>query len=261
VRSRTLWILAFCLTLVSAVYQRMTGPTWPARGSVVLGGETIRYRLLRSFAGDGAAPLAVKVLARDVTGTLEFRRHGTRDLWTRVEMSRRGEGLAALLPHQPPAGKLDYRITLAKGSAQVQLGEPLTIRFRGDVPVWVLVPHILAMFLGMLWAARAGFEKFSPAPAYGRLILWTLILLGVGGLLLGPAVQKYSFGAWWTGWPFGGDLTDNKTAAAWLAWLCAWVANRRGARSTGWWALAAALVTVIIFAIPHSMFGSELRYR
>ena len=74
-------------------------------------------------------------------------------------------------------------------------------------------------------------------------------------------MQKFSFDAWWTGWPFGGDLTDNKTAVAWLAWVAAWIANRRGARSTGWWAVAAALITLIVFAIPHSMFGSELRYR
>ena len=226
-----------------------------------MGGETIRYRLVRSYAGEGDAPLAVKVLAMDVTGAVEFCRHGTRDPWTRVEMLRRGEGLVALLPHQPPAGKLDYRIALAKGPSSVRLGEPVTIRFRGDVPPWVLVPHVLAMFLGMLWAARAGFEKFSPAPEYGSLILWTLLLLGIGGLMLGPAVQKFSFDAWWTGWPFGGDLTDNKTAVAWLAWVAAWIANRRGARSTGWWAVTAALITLIVFAIPHSVFGSELRYR
>ncbi len=261
VRSRTLWILAFFLTLASAVYQRMTGPTWPARGAVVLGGETIRYRLARSHAGLGDAPIAVQAVAPNAGGQVEFRRHATSDPWTRIEMLRNGGELIATLPHQPPAGKLDYRVTLTRNSESVPLGESVTIRFRGDVPAWVLVPHVLAMFLGMLWATRAGFEKFSPAPQYTSLILWTLLLLGIGGLLLGPAVQKYSFDAWWTGWPFGGDLTDNKTAVAWLAWLAAWVANRKGARSTGWWALAAAAITLIVFAIPHSMFGSELHYR
>lgn len=176
-------------------------------------------------------------------------------------MSREGESLVALLPHQPPAGKLDYRVSLSEGSATARLGQPVTLRFRGEVPAWILVPHVLAMFLGMISAARAGFEKFSPSPKYGGLILWTLLLLGVGGLILGPAVQKCSFDAWWTGWPIGRDLTDNKTAVAWLAWVAAWIANRRGARSTGWWAVAAALITLIVFAIPHSVFGSELRYR
>jgi len=266
VRSRLFWFLAFVITLSSAVYQRMTGPTWPARGTVSVAGETVHYRLPRSFAGPGDAVVSIVVRTAGASGFVEYRRHGTRDAWIRVEMTRvdmtpdKG-ALTAALPHQPPAGKLDYRVVLKNGPAETPLGGPVTIRFRGDVPAWVLVPHILAMFLGMLWATRAGLEKFMPEPRYGSLILWTLILLGVGGLLLGPAVQKYSFDAWWTGWPFGGDLTDNKTAVAWAAWLAAWVAHRRSARSTGAWALAAALITLIVFAIPHSMFGSELRYQ
>ena len=34
--------------------------------------------------------------------------------------------------------------------------------------------------------------------------------LGLGGMILGPIVQKYAFGAYWTGIPFGHDLTDAK---------------------------------------------------
>jgi len=258
-RSRTLWIVAAVLTVVSAVYQRVTGPTWPARGSVMLGGEKIRYRLPRSHAGAGDAGIAFRVLATDARGTLSFRRHGADDPWTRVDMLRRGEGLVALLPHQPPAGKLEYAIFVIRGTEGVSLGGPFTIRFRGEVPPWVLAPHIVLMFLGMLWAIRAGLEKFAPEPRYGGLILWTLVLLGLGGLVLGPVVQKYSFGEWWTGWPIGTDLTDNKTAIAWLAWVAAWIANRRGARSAGWWAVAAGVITLAVFAIPHSVFGSEIR--
>jgi len=85
-----------------------------------------------------------------------------------------------------------------------------------------------------------------------------LALLAVGGLLLGPVVQKYAFGAFWTGFPYGTDLTDNKTALAVLAWGVAVVAAARGR-----WAraaiVAAALVTLVVFAVPHSLFGSELR--
>ena len=204
-RSRTLWIVAAVLTLACAAYQRVTGPTWPARGSVELAGEEIRYRLPRSHAGPGDAAIAVRAPA-DARGTLSFRRHATNDAWTRVAMLRRGDELAALLPHQPPAGKLDYSIFVIRATEGVALGGPITLRFRGDVPPWVLVPHILLMFLGMLWATRAGLEKLASEPRYAGLIVWTLILLGVGGLLLGPAVQKFSFGEWWTGWPYGTDL-------------------------------------------------------
>jgi hypothetical protein len=78
-------------------------------------------------------------------------------------------------------------------------------------------------------------------------------------MILGPVVQKYAFGAYWTGWPWGTDLTDNKTAVAWLLWVAAFVTHRLGKDVTKL-ATVAALVTLLVYLIPHSMFGSELKY-
>jgi hypothetical protein len=43
-------------------------------------------------------------------------------------------------------------------------------------------------------------------------------------MILGPVVQYYAFGEFWTGVPFGWDLTDNKTLVAVIFWALA-VAN------------------------------------
>ena len=43
----------------------------------------------------------------------------------------------------------------------------------------------------------------------------------IGGMILGPIVQKYAFGEYWTGFPYGGDFTDNKMLIMWLAWAIA----------------------------------------
>ena len=48
---------------------------------------------------------------------------------------------------------------------------------------------------------------------------------------------------------------------AWLVWVAAWIAQRRRPASAGAWAVTAAVITLVVFAIPHSMFGSEIRYR
>jgi hypothetical protein len=81
----------------------------------------------------------------------------------------------------------------------------------------------------------------------------------VGGLILGPVVQKYAFGAYWTGWPFGQDLTDNKTLVAWIFWAIAlWRLHKNPANRT--WPAIAMVVLLLVFLIPHSMFGSELDY-
>lgn len=83
-----------------------------------------------------------------------------------------------------------------------------------------------------------------------------IILLGVGGLILGPMVQKYAFDAYWTGWPFGEDLTDNKTLVAFIVWVVAWLLNRKkGSRKYMY--IIAALVMLLVYSIPHSTAGSE----
>ena len=47
----------------------------------------------------------------------------------------------------------------------------------------------------------------------------TMGSLFLGGMLLGPIVQNFAFGDYWTGIPFGWDLTDNKTLLAAIAEL------------------------------------------
>lgn len=259
-RPAVLWILALVITVVSAVYQRMTGPTYPKRGKAELAGRGFRYRLPRSMAG-GDAVVRVPAVSAEMKGTLAWKRHKTRDEWTYAPMTRENGELVGRLPQQPPAGKLAYRVILESGVERLSLGgEPVVIRFRGEVPFAVLALHVMAMFGAMLAGTRAGLEFFRPRPEYGRLVLWTLGLLTVGGLLLGPVVQKYAFGAYWTGWPFGTDLTDNKTVVAWLGWVLAWWRWRRSPERAGLWVMGAAVVMLAVFAIPHSLLGSELKY-
>jgi hypothetical protein len=86
----------------------------------------------------------------------------------------------------------------------------------------------------------------------------------VGGMILGPIVQKYAFGAFWTGWPFGYDLTDNKTLIMWIVWVAATLVLWKRPAARGWAGrgaiLSAAAVMMVVYVIPHSLRGSELDY-
>ena len=73
---------------------------------------------------------------------------------------------------------------------------------------------------------------------------------------MGPLVQKYAFDELWTGVPFGWDLTDNKTLIAFIAWVIAYLFNRK--QESRYWVVAAMVVTLVVFSIPHSLFGSQL---
>jgi hypothetical protein len=252
------WTLAVAVTLASAVWQRTSGPTYAARGRVTLAGQEVAMRLTRSHGGPGDQPVRVAVADREVTGEVAWRRFPTRDAWQVMPMAREGDELVAALPHQPPAGKLEYRVRLRRGGETAQFPpRPAVTRFKGDVSALVLIPHILAMFVGMLFSNRAGLEALVGGAAVRRHVWVTVVLIGLGGFLLGPAVQKAAFGAWWTGVPFGWDLTDNKTLIAGLAW--AWAVWRmRGGRDARGAVVAAALATLVVFAIPHSVWGSEI---
>jgi len=137
--------------------------------------------------------------------------------------------------------------------------DPIIIRFKAHVPAAILVPHIFFMFFSMLLSTRTGLAAWVRSDATTRYAWFTLSFFLLGGMILGPIVQKYAFDAYWTGWPFGHDLTDNKTLIAVLGWVVAiWRQKAKGnARA---WFIAAAVIQILVYLIPHSVLGSELDF-
>ena len=257
-------LIAFVAMFFMASYQRRTGPTWPVAVSETLGGGQISGELIRTQAGGDDARVAVAVTDGDTQGEVVWRRYPTQDEWNRLAMVREeSEGtseLAAYLPNQPAAAKLEYSARLWQGSEEVTLPHDGTavIRYRGEVPAWVLIPHIITMFVTLWLVFRAALGAIFGEIAVRRFIPAILGLLLFGGFLLGPLVQKYAFDAWWTGWPFGGDWTDNKTLAALIAWLVAWWISKKWPQFQRAAVLMATVVMVVVYLIPHSIHGSEL---
>ncbi len=258
-----LWAVALLVTLAAARYQKVTGPTYPVQGEVIVDSTHVTYTFLRSHGGAGDQPVELTIPDTSVTGVLRYRHYPTHEKWTEIPLKRQGHKLVASLPHQPPAGKLEYRILLNSKQGQVSVppDEAVVTRFKGAVPAGVLIPHIFFMFLAMLFSTRAGLEALvNPKGNIRVLTFWTIGLLFLGGLILGPIVQKFAFGAFWTGVPFGWDLTDNKTLIAFLAWLLALLFVLKKGAQARWWVLFASLVLIAVFLIPHSMHGSQLKY-
>jgi hypothetical protein len=256
-----LWILAFIITASAALYQRMTGPTHPIRGKVMLNDTEISFRLERDPETTSDYEVQVKVPQTEITGTLLYKRHKTDDPWTKITMVRQEDFLAGSLPKQPTAGKLEYKIFLASQGKEISLSgeKPVIIRFKDPVPTSILILHIVIIFLAMMFSTRAGIEALNPKGNPRKLVLWTIGLLIVGGFILGPVVQKYAFGEFWTGFPFGSDLTDNKILFAMIGWIAALIAGRKG-KPARWWVLGASILLLAVYLIPHSLLGSELDY-
>jgi len=260
-RGWILWILAFLITLSSVVYQRLTGPTYPIRGSIVVNNEEIGFRLLRTHETTSDAIMTIKVNDKNIRGGTVWKRYKSHDSLLTQPLIRKDSNLIITIPRQPMAGKIQYRVFLidSAGTEHNLTDEPVIIRFKGPVPGFVLFPHVIFMFLAMLLATRTGLEAIAKRKNTYRMTIATSILILIGGLILGPAVQKYAFDAFWTGWPLGHDLTDNKMAVAMLFWIIALIKGRHAKKGRKWIIIASA-VTLLIFLIPHSLLGSEIDY-
>ncbi|HSG67203.1 MAG TPA: hypothetical protein VK994_00755 [Bacteroidales bacterium] len=260
------WIFAVILTVSVLVYQRTTGPTYPKRVKAEIGNEKLSFRLIRTWENAKeekdrlGARVSLEVPGQEYSGECRYKRLGTNDEWTVLELQREGDELFVMLPTQPAAGKLLYYITLTNGSETVTLTEdPVVIRFKSYIPKWIPPPHVLLIFMALLFSTMTAVEAIRRGKNVLTYATLTVIAMLIGGMIMGPLMQKYAFGAYWTGWPFGGDLTDNKTLVAFIAWVITFFVLRKNSKNR-FWPIFAAIITLLVFVIPHSVLGSEFDY-
>jgi hypothetical protein len=270
-----LWVTAVILTLGCLTYQDRTGPTYPLEGYFQTAKGTVHFKFLRSETiGNSLNIMLADPVPGGVSGYVKYRRYKSNDEWSTLPMmtgefdfSRRGrtekvKGLGAQLPSlKERAGKYEYFVYINDGIGEpvsVTADEPIYARYKADVPPLVLIVHIILIFASMALAIRTVLEALVDGKF--KWMLWaTTISLLLGGFVLGPIVQWYAFGVWWAGFPYGYDWTDNKVLVELVFWLAALYKNR-GIRSNRLWVYIAGVVTLIVYFIPHSVFGSEYDY-
>jgi hypothetical protein len=287
-----LWTLAVLVMFAAIVYQRRTGPTYPRRGVIATGGEEFRYKLVRSQETNQGARVALPAAGGRVQAVLHWRRYPLQEPYAALPLAPAAQvlpglndreaadyqdKLVALLPVQPAAGKLEYYLevttpeglqripALAPGQAEKAGETTILLRYKDPVPSHILWPHVVLMFFSVLFGMRAGLSALAD-PARMRGHAWVALAgMTLGGMVLGPMVQKHAFGHYWTGFPFGSDLTDNKMLIMWLSWIFACSLIGLKARSREGWSRVIVLVAAVVmtgaYIIPHSMRGSQLDYK
>jgi hypothetical protein len=271
------WLLAFVITISAAIYQRATGPTYPKKINVEVNHVSYPLKLVRSLGLDEVSEVKLKINDPTISAKIFYRRYLSKDdfqpmdfkfkskpinsfIMNKIFNVTKDEGFFAEVPQQPAAGKIEYYFEITDGSeTKTYMKEsPVVIRFKGGVPGFILLPHIFFMFIAMLFSNLSGLLAAFGIPFYRKYTIWTFGSLMIGGMMLGPLVQLYAFGDLWTGIPFGWDLTDNKTLIAFAFWVLAVIMNRKKERPI--YTVIAAIVLLLIYSIPHSMFGSQLDY-
>ncbi len=276
-KSTLYWVLAIIITLSAAYYQRKTGPTYPKQFELTANGTGYELSLTRSMEISDRHYIKLGIEDSTVRARLYYKRLGVNEPYKPVEftyeehpvnsfvMNRifnmsEEKGLYADIPAQPPAGKVEYYFELTdnNGKSTYFSNNPIIIRFKGAVPSKILTPHILFMFIAMMMSTLAGLMAVGKHKSYRKWGIWTFVFLLIGGMILGPMVQYHAFGEAWAGIPLGWDLTDNKTLIAVIFWAIAVFGNRKTKRPG--LTILASVVLLLVYSIPHSMFGSELDY-
>jgi hypothetical protein len=255
------FILSLIVVLFTSYYQRVTGPTYEKKVHLEINNNDYEFKLIRSQ--EIGEPCLIKLPIADTTvkAIINYKRFPTNDTLVAQAFERVDDNLVAELPEQPAAGKLQYFITFFSGPQKqhIQQTENVVIRFKGAVPAGILVTHIIFIFLGMWFSNLTTILAIAKHDKKKIYSILTVLALFIGGMIFGPFVQKYAFDAYWTGVPFGWDLTDNKTLIAVLAWLIAIIGNLKKERRSLY--IAAGIITLAVFVIPHSVMGSEFNYQ
>ena len=184
------WLLAIIITLALSIYQRMTGPTYPKRVIIELDGDSYKIKLPRSGVQHDEI-VTLKGIPSDIKSQIHYRCYPTTDDYTTVDFQWKDSAWQAALPVQPVAGKLQYFLTV-DGKDYLK-DEPVVIRFRNDVPAYILIPHILLMFAAMLFAVYTLLLVIT-RKKYSKWLKITIGTLFVGGFILGPLVQHAARG-------------------------------------------------------------------
>ena len=259
------WLAAIVLTLAAVVFQRQTGPTYPKTVSVQLDDtSSFEVTLPRSSNINHEVGITIPELSWDWTARLYYRPYPVDTAWTLNPPFWPEDGvLVSYLPAvEQKAAKQEYYIEVENSFDGKKFvlpnDEPVVIRYKGDVPAWAIIPHVVLIFIALIFSSLAGFMALSNHNRYKFWGLMAIAFIFTGGLIFGPVVQKFAFGHFWTGFPLGYDLTDNKTLIMFIVWAIAVIANWK--RENRWVTVFASLATIVVYLIPHSLRGSEFNY-
>ncbi len=178
------------------------------------------------------------------------------------------------LPRYDVGSRIRYALALTRPDGSiVRTPEKgyYVLKFKTDASKPVIVAHVVCMFgafffmvlsfFGALRMLRRGAGKRGTVGA----ARWALIFTIVGTWPLGLVLNRQTFGFFWQGFPFGSDITDNKTQVIFIFWLVSLLLvrgsffgrgeerDRLGPKGFAWAIVASFVVSLALYLLPHSL--------
>ena len=150
-------------------------------------------------------------------------------------------------------------------------GEPFVFKFIGEVPTYIIGPHIFFMFATVFCVVMVFLHSFkllsgdTDVHPLAFFIFLAMLVSFFGCYPFGFGMNYYAFDVVWEGVPFGTDATDNKTQLLFAYLLFLTLATvgslRKGEpgrhlytpKALGWFGVGAFGLMLAIYLIPHSI--------
>ncbi len=182
----------------------------------------------------------------------------------------------ACLPKLEKGTTIKYWITASnvagtKVRVPADPGKFCVLKYKGEASKPVIAAHVAFMFGAFFFMVMSflaaieilrGREDKKNAVRAAR---WVLATSFIGGWPLGFLLNRQTFGTLWEGFPFGYDITDNKTQVIFVLWLVtllfAWGSfigkgeekDRLGRKAFALSIVGCFVVSLALFILPHSI--------
>ncbi|MCU0640254.1 MAG: hypothetical protein MUF59_10365 [Candidatus Krumholzibacteria bacterium] len=279
-------LVAVVITLVLLAAARRLSKNNPEDLSAAHGGVTVTHTTVFEQVGPGEPELVIGVEPSE--GAVAPSEGAGAEIVYRIPGGPAGE--VQRIPMRPGDGgswtgrlpdfgkgkNIEYAFEVRADSATVarlpeEEGRFLRLRYKGEVSTLVLVLHVIFMFGAFFFMVMAALCANDLRKGIGtkkltvKMVRWLILFTFIGGWPLGFILNRQRFGPVWEGFPFGYDVTDNKTQIMFVFWLMVvllgWGSftgrspetDRFGDKEYSVAVLLASVLSLAIFLIPHSL--------
>ncbi len=268
------------ITLVIFVVARKISKNRPDEVEWTGGGVKITHLTVYEQVGPGQPEIILQVKPpNEIDAAVLYRVPGV-EAFDTVGMSEISSGVwSARLPAGEKGDRLEYGFKISQMTVHEEGGSSTAasetgyylIKYKGVVSATILALHILCMFAAFFFIVEALLGAFAMiilreekefTVAQTR---WVLLFSFLGGVPLGFVLNSQRFGPIWEAFPFGTDITDNKTQLIIIFWIIiaaiswkSFTCRRTGRDVAGQGVFATAVIiasvlSLFLYLVPHSL--------
>ncbi|MBK6682765.1 MAG: hypothetical protein IPG53_23640 [Ignavibacteriales bacterium] len=146
------WVIAKVLTLRNGVLPKRHRTDIRQKINFTLMEQNIKLNC-QDHMVTTVTPCGAANSIQNYSATLVYRRFQFDKDYTEVPFQMSDSTLTCITPQTTTCGKLEYSIVVKNKSGettQITGHETVVIRFKGHVPLWIVLIHVFFMFAGML---------------------------------------------------------------------------------------------------------------